>query len=386
MKGRKYKIVYCTPALYSAGGVERVVSGKASYFAERFDYDVTIILTEGKGRPFFFPLSDKVKVVNLGLDFEELWNASFLKKVALYLKKQYRYRRLLREELERLRPDFTITTLRREINFINDIDDGSLKIGEIHLNRENFRKADSGKPRWLVTLFASWWRSRLVGKLQQLDKFVVLTESSVAEWPELDNVVSIPDSLAFRAAERSPLDSRRVITIGRYSYEKGYDLLLKAWAVVERQCPDWTLDIYGMGDSSSYEAMASEWGIDLSRCHFNGAIKDVRKAYLQSSVFVMSSRFEGFGLVLVEAMACGVPIVSFACQSGPVEMIDDGVNGLLAAEGDYQDLADKLIRLMQSSELRMRLAENGVKRSAQYDIDKIAQLWKSLFEGLKKET
>ena len=83
MGEKKYKIVFCTPALYMAGGVERVLTLKANYFAEHFDYDITIILTEGKDKPLFYPLSDKIKVVNLGINFEELWTCSFLKKVFL---------------------------------------------------------------------------------------------------------------------------------------------------------------------------------------------------------------------------------------------------------------------------------------------------------------
>jgi predicted glycosyltransferase len=123
MRNDKYKIVYCTPALYSAGGTERVVSVKANYFADVLGYDVTIIVTEGKNGNSFFPLSEKVKVVNLGLNFEELWNITFVKKVLLYLKKQRKYKKLLTKELMSIRPDITITTLRREINFINSIKD-----------------------------------------------------------------------------------------------------------------------------------------------------------------------------------------------------------------------------------------------------------------------
>ena len=143
MNQRKYKICYCAPAIYSAGGVERVVSFKASYFAEVYNYDVTIIVTEGKGRDCFFPLSDKVKVINLNLGFEELWKASFIKKVFLYLTKQFKYRRMLKSELIRIRPDITISVLRREINFINSIPDGSHKIGELHVNRSNYRNFTS---------------------------------------------------------------------------------------------------------------------------------------------------------------------------------------------------------------------------------------------------
>ena len=125
---RKYKIVYCTPALYMAGGVERVLTLKANYFVDHFGYDITIILTEGKDKPSFYPLSNKIKIVNLDINFEELWTCSVVKKVFVYLKKQYRFKKLLKKELFRLRPDVTVSLLRREINFINDIKDGRKKI------------------------------------------------------------------------------------------------------------------------------------------------------------------------------------------------------------------------------------------------------------------
>ena len=127
---QKLKIVYVTPALYMAGGVERVLTLKANYFAEHFGYDITIILTEGKGKPFFYPLSPKINVINLDIHFEELWTCSFLKKIWVYLKKQRLFKKALTAELMRIRPDITVSLLRREINFINDIKDGSRKIGE----------------------------------------------------------------------------------------------------------------------------------------------------------------------------------------------------------------------------------------------------------------
>ena len=104
-----------------AGGVERVLTLKASYFAEHFGYDITIILTEGKGKPLFYPLSEKIKVINLDINFEVLWTCSFIKKIFVYLKKQRQYKKLLTKELMRIRPDITISLLRREINFINGI-------------------------------------------------------------------------------------------------------------------------------------------------------------------------------------------------------------------------------------------------------------------------
>ena len=117
MASKQYKIVYCTPALYFAGGMERVLTMKANYFADHFGYDITIILTDGEDKPIFYPLSDKVKVINLNIGFEELWTCSFIKKIVIYLKKQYLYKKMLKKELMRIRPDITVSMLRREINF-----------------------------------------------------------------------------------------------------------------------------------------------------------------------------------------------------------------------------------------------------------------------------
>ena len=139
MKQKPLKIVYLTPALYMAGGVERVLTLKANYFAEHFGYDITIILTERKDKPFFYPLSDKINVINLNIGFEELWTCSFVKKIFVYLKKQRRYKKLLSEQLMQLHPDITVSLLRREINFLNSIHDGSKKVGELHINRANYR-------------------------------------------------------------------------------------------------------------------------------------------------------------------------------------------------------------------------------------------------------
>ena len=387
----KYRIVYCTPALYSAGGVERVVSFKASYFAEQLGYDVTVIVTEGKGRDCYFPLSDKVKVINYELGFEELWRASFLKKVFLYLTKQRRYKRLLKAELLRIRPDFTISMLRREINFLTSIHDGSKKIGELHVNRANYRNFEANDSNVFKRLFAQFWMKSLVSKLKRLDQLVVLTDKSKSSWPELSNVSVIPDPIPMNQGDWShdsgqnqgpvPL-IRRVVTIGRYAYQKGYDLLLQAWAEVEKHYPDWSLDIYGMGDQTSYRQLMSDLGIDARRCRLNGPVEDVVKTYTDSSVFVLSSRFEGFGLVLVEAMACGLPVVSFDCPAGPDEIITDGVDGLLVPSGDVHALAGKLMTLMADEALRERLGQQARQSARRYEMAAIATQWKDLFDQL----
>ena len=372
MNHREYKICYCAPAIYSAGGVERVVSVKASFFAEVYHYDVTIIVTEGNNRDCFFPLSDKVKVINLNIGFEELWKASFVKKVFLYLKKQFKYRRMLKAELMRISPDITISVLRREINFINSIPDGSHKIGELHVNRSNYRNFTSRDSNVMKRFFARFWMNDLIKHLWKLDRMVVLTEDAKRDWPELSNVRLIPDPIPFKVDQVSNLSSKRVISIGRYAYEKGNDLLLKAWSKVEKSCKDWTLDIYGMGNQTPYLELMRELKIDQTRCQLHGSLTDVKDAYQNSSIFTLPSRFEGFGLVIIEAMACGVPVVAFDCENGPRNIILNNQDGILVKAFDVDEYAESLLRLMHDDQLRAQMGNRAFESSKRYSIKDIA--------------
>jgi len=379
------KLVYITPALYMAGGVERVLTLKANYFAEHFGYDITIILTERRDKPLFYPLSDKIKVINLDINFEELWYCSFIKKVLVYLKKQRQYKKLLTEELMRIHPDITISLLRREINFINEIHDGSKKIGELHVNRANYRNFKTEEANWLKNLFARFWSRDLVSHLKKLDKLVVLTEKDREAWVELDNVVSIPNPLSFIPSSVSRMTGKRVICVARYSHEKGIDLLLKAWKEVESQIDDWRLDVFGEGERSPYEQLIDNLGIDRAHCALNGRTTDVEKEYCNSSVFVLSSRFEGFGMVIVEAMACGLPVVAFDCPWGPQAIISDGEDGLLVENGNTSALAQGLIALMKDDGKRKAMSEAALRNVQRFQIEHIAQQWKFLFELINKK-
>lgn len=380
MVSKQFRIVYCTPALYFAGGMERVLTMKANYFAEHFGYDVTIILTDGKEKPIFYPLSDKVKVINLNIGFEELWTCSFLKKIFFYLKKQYLYKKLLNRELMRIRPDITVSMLRREINFINDIQDGSKKIGEIHINRANFRNFEGNNA--LKNLFSKFWMNSLLSKLQRLDRFVVLTEKDKEAWVELKNVCVIPNPLSFTSTRRSTLSEKRIIAVGRYCHEKGYDLLLKAWGIVQNRTTDWRLEIFGEGDRTQYEEMVDTLNLDRHRCILNGRSSNIQNEFLNSSLSVCSSKFEGFGLVITEAMACGLPVVSFDCPWGPRAIISDGEDGLLVENGNVDKLAEALIMMIQHPEQRKSMADKAIVNVQRFRIDQIAEQWKSLFETL----
>ena len=384
MNNKRYKVVFCTPALYSAGGVERIVTVKANYFAEQLDYDVTVIVTEGKGSDSFFPISNKVEVINYELNFEELWRLPFWKKILVYVGKQYLFRKKLTADLCHIGPDFTISTLRREINFLTQVNDGSVKIGELHVNRANYRNFDERNVSFVKKIFAKFWKNSLVSNLKRLDKMVVLTNNALADWPEIANIVKIPDALPFRIAGKSELVNKRLISIGRYAFDKGNDLLLQVWSIVEKKVFDWELDIYGNGNMEPYREQMKKLGLNQHRCHLLGPTVDVKREYMSSSIFVFPSRFEGFGLVLIEAMACGVPVVSFDCENGPRSIITDGDDGFLIPPFNINLFAEKIMLLMKDQELRCKMGANAQITASQYEIDKIGQQWRQLFEGLKQ--
>lgn len=382
MKERPLKIVYLTPALYMAGGVERVLTLKANYFVEHYGYDITIILTEGKDKPLFYPLSDKIKVINLGLNFEEIWNGSLLRKLFLYIPKQRQFKKLVTEELMRLRPDITISMLRREINFVTGIKDGSRKIGELHVNRANYRNFTSRNP--IKIIIQHFWTASLVSNLRKLDRLVVLTEKDREAWVELDNVVAIPNPLVEMNDHIKTSREKRVIAVGRYSHEKGYDKLLMAWVIVQNKCPDWKLEIFGDGDKTKYEALLDEMHIDKNRCVLHGRTSDVQKEYDKSSLAVCSSSFEGFGMTILEAMSCGLPVVSFDCPWGPQSIISDGEDGILVENGNVVKLASALVSLMKNDSLRHAMSIAAKKNTPWFNIDYIAKMWKTLFEEVVK--
>ena len=166
------------------------------------------------------------------------------------------------------------------------------------------------------------------------------------------------------------------------NHEKGIDLLLQAWSRVEKQYPDWRLDVYGDGDTKPYCQQMSMLGIDSSRCALNERTNDVESVYCQSSIFVLSSRFEGFGMVLLEAMACGLPVVSFNCPWGPQSIISDGDDGLLVKNGDVDALANAISHLVSDEQMRNTMSQAAQRNVKRFDINQIADRWRLLFSDL----
>ncbi|MGL4852014.1 MAG: glycosyltransferase family 4 protein [Phocaeicola sp.] len=380
---KKLKIAYCIPSLYIHGGMERVVTIKANYFTEVLGHDVFIIMTDSIQKKPFFELSPKVKLINLDVDFEELWCKSIWKKSLLYLNLMRIYKKKLNYCLNEIKPDITVSMLRREINFINDIKDGSKKIGEIHVNRKEFRKLDKENKRGFIKiLIQKIWNKQLVEEIQKLDYFVVLTEQDRALWTELNSkkIKTISNPLPFYSPNPSTCTEKSVVIVARYCYQKGFDLLFDAWKKVIEKHPDWMLHIYGE-NGPEITTYIEELGI-ASNCKLHPPTSNIEKELIKHSIFVLSSRFEGFGMVLCEAMACGLPCVSFDCHYGPSEIIKHNEDGLLVKDGDTKALAEGLITLIEDEELRKKMGQNAYRNISRMDISKIGKEWESLFYKL----
>ncbi|MCR9013039.1 glycosyltransferase family 4 protein [Gabonibacter chumensis] len=376
------KIAYCIPSLYYPSGMERVLTLKANYFTEVFNYEIYIIITDGKEKAPYYPLSPKVKLIQLDINFDHLYGQPLHKRIVGYRKKQRLYKKRLKEVLCNIRPDITISMLRREINFINSIPDGSIKLGEIHFNRSNYRDFSNEKlPHWLQQIIAEFWMNQLIRQLKRLKKFIVLSHEDKGYWKELDNVEVIYNPLSFFPDKTSSLETKQVIAVGRYVPQKGFDRLIDAWQYVAPKHPDWTLKIYGDGMRSRLEAQIHRLQLEKS-CILEHSVTDIVDKYCESSVFVLSSRFEGFGMVIIEAMACGVPPVSFTCPCGPRDIIQDGQDGLLVEDGNIKQLAEKICYLIEENEERKRMGKAARIHVERFKIEHIARQWKNLFEQL----
>jgi len=380
------RIAYIYTALTTVGGADRVITEKANYFAEHFGYDVYIITdSQGKEKPKF-TLSPKVHLVNLDIMFGQQYNHSFFVRGFYYFKLMKEYKRKLSDTLNQIKPDFTISVLGRDSDFINDLSDGSLKIGEAHVSRDFIRNFHLMEKRSLpYRIVCKIWRKRLDKIVKRLNAFVVLTNDDANNWSHIRNSIVIPNSIPFLDERSSNCSSKSIISVGRLNEQKGFDMLIEAWYLVTRKHPDWSLHIYGDGELKfDLQKQIEKKGINQSVI-LEYPIKDIQSKYLESDFYVMSSRFEGFGMVLIEAMACGLPCISFNCPNGPADIIDNQKNGFLVENGNIKELAKKICVLIENEESRKNMGKYAKESIKKYSPDIVMQKWAELFESLKNK-
>ena len=318
------KIVYCIAGTYNSGGMERVLANKANYLVSH-GYEVVIITTDQREKQSFFELDQRINCCDLRINYEENNGKSFLNKLANYPFKQWKHRKRLTACLKQLKADIVVSMFCNDASFLWKIDDGSKKVLEIHFSR--YKRLQYGrKGVWKI---ADRWRSRMDERtVRKYDRFVVLTAEDKAYWGNLSNMIVIPNALSHSTTELhlSPLTARKVIAIGRYGYQKGFDYLIEAWEIIHCAQPAWTLDIIGDGEWTD-RLQRQIKRKRLNHCVFlKPPTGQIEEEYRQASLLVLSSRYEGLPMVLLEAQSFGLPIVSFACKCGPGDVITDGKN------------------------------------------------------------
>ena len=375
------KLVYCICETYNPGGMERVLLNKVRYLVERHGYDITVVTTDQNGRAPFYPFPEKVKMVDLGINYSEDNAKGVFTKVLNYLRKRRVHRQRLTELLMRERADIVVSLYPSESSFIPYIKDGSKKVLELHFNK--FFRLQYNRTGLLGLI--DCWRTRQDERIvRRFDRFVVLTEEDKGYWGDMPNIQVIPNAALFMADRYADVSRKRVIAVGRLDYQKGFDRLIDAWQIVcsTGLFQEWRLDIFGQGEwKDMLKARIKEYGLQNS-LHLNEPTKEIAKEYADSSMLVMSSNYEGFPMVMIEAMACGLPVVTFDFKCGPRDIIKDEENGLIVPDGDIQALADAMMRLMANESLRQTMSVEARKVTETYSEEVVMGKWVSLFSGL----
>lgn len=375
------KIIYCTHSLCNPGGMERVLVNKVTYLVEKLHWDVSIVMTDQKGRPVFYPLPQGVKMTDLDINYSDDNGKHPIGKIIGYLLKRRTHRKRLTELLMKEKADIVVSLYPSESSFIPEIKDGSKKVLELHYCKFfRLQYGRSGLLGWIDR-----WRTKQDERIvSRFDKFIVLTKEDKGYWGNLPNIEVISNAAKFIGDTYSDVLRHRVIAVGRMDYQKGFDRLICAWEVIQQheQFKDWHLDIFGQGEwRDMLQQMIESRGLQHS-VRLNSPTKAVGKEYADSAMLVMSSNYEGFPMVMIEAMACGLPVVSFDFKCGPKDIIDDNVNGILVHNGDIQGLADAMMKLMGDENLRKRMSEEAKKVVETYSEKTVMKQWTRLFESL----
>ena len=370
------KIIYITDALAIWGGLERILIEKVNELTERYDYEMYLVTVNQGDHPIPFPLHQRVKQIDLDIQFHKQYRFRGIRRLLKKLELNYLYIKRLKGQINQIRPD-VIVCVRSELTSAVIKAKGNIPlVYESHTSchAQRFIHAD-----WYERMKENWY-NRSVRHAQHI---VALTDGDAQDWREINqNVCVIPNMVHLNPIGRyCDYNSKSVIFVGRFSTQKDISSLLSIWDIVHQRYPDWTLQIFG-GYGEEQEILLPQ----IQRMNSNVIVhepnNDIFKYYLESSIFLLTSRFEPFGLVIPEAMSCGLPVVAFDCPYGPADIITDGQDGFLIKNRDIHAFAEKVCLLIENPELRKMMGQAGVLSAQRYDASRIMPMWKDLFDHL----
>lgn len=375
------KLIYCTHSTCNPGGMERVLLNKVTYLSQLPGWEVAVVTTDQHQRPPFYPFPEKVRMTDLDINYSDDNDKGAWKKITGYLRKRKEHKRKLTALLLKEKPDIVVSLYPSESSFIPDIKDGSRKVLELHYCKFfRLQYGRKGLLGWIDKL-----RTRQDEQIvRRFDKFVVLTNEDRGYWGNLPNIEVIPNAAMHVSDAYSDVMNKRVIAVGRLDYQKGFDRLIQAWQLVQHtgKFTDWKLDIFGQGEwREMLQQMIDKAELQNTVC-LNRPTKQIGEEYVKSDLLVMSSNYEGFPMVMIEAMACGLPVVSFDYKCGPKDIIQPGINGLLVPNGDIQALADAMMKVMEDEAYRKMLSQNARKVVDTYSEQAVMSQWIRLFTSI----
>lgn len=381
-------LLYCIPHLYNSGGMERVLTQKVNWLAAHTDYTITIVTTEPTptGTPkCYFPLSEKVQVVELNIDFNADYTKPLLPKYCAHMRRMRAYKRALTEYIVQHGIELCISLGGKEIAFLRHLP--CRTIAEMHFAMDQRRQLIEANHKSLFWSLVGEVRTRqLVQAVKPLERLVVLTDADKAAWEKAGctNVTVIPNpcSLDGQKVSIKSAKSKTILAVGRLHEQKGFDLLLQAWKPIEKTYSDWFLRIVGEGPKrAELEAQIESQG--LKRVVLAGATNNVLDEYEAASIFVLSSRYEGLPLALIEAMWSGLPCIAFDCPQGPAELLAED-RGWLVPDGDIAELTAQIAYALSHPEEALKRAQKAQSfAQTTYSEAAIMPRWVQLIESCK---
>lgn len=375
------KLVYIFSSFAAKGGTERIFCDKMNWLAEVAGYEIVFVTYEQGNHPFAYPLSNKIRHVDLNTRFFTTGTMPLLKRIRSIFTLPRLFKHRLRKLLDEIQPDVVVSTTYALPLFREILSQPYRHVVESHvcyyqlLLQKKFTHIS-----WLDRKIAR----HLLEMLKRCEKVVVLTHKDAACWKGYVNIEVIHNVVTNYPEKITDVADRpkRIIAVGRLQAQKGFDLLIQSWQLIAAWHPDWQLVVYGHGgDLQKLQQQLEKAGLTSSMT-FAGTTDNIYKEYQNSAFYVMSSRYEGWGLVLVEAMSCGLPCVSFDCPYGPSDIIRDGEDGFLVENGNIQQLAEKMELLINNKELRERLGVRARLNAARFTSDNIMPQWTKLFETI----
>lgn len=378
------RVVYCIASIYNPGGKDRVIVSKTNELA-KVGIEVFIVTTDQNQRPSFFPLHPLVVQHDLGINYTATNTSSIIKRCKEKRTQQKRHKELLTAYIHKIKPDIIISTFEEDGPIIASLNTPAIKVMELHYSKERrYNEYVRAKlsPARILDFLRTRYDEYVVSRYHYL---VALTKTDADKWWSIKNKCNIPNPLSWEPQTAVPTPTQqKIVAVGRYSSEKNFEELINIWALVSPQYPGWQLEIIGQGYlQSRLENRISELGLGNST-KLIPPTSNILNKYKEASFLVMTSKYEGFGMVLIEAMSCGLPVISYNCPYGPQEIIHHKKDGFLVPVGDQKQFALYMRKLIESSELRKHMGENALQSSKKYSSQHIIQQWISLFEDLLK--